>query len=197
VYKPNKIFHVVCEGKSEYAYIQEFNRILQKKDIDAMLKPHIAGTGHYVEVVKKYKEIYRNHNKDKKVEAFIIWIDNDIYIRDEKSNSKNYSNKPKSIPDFRFNKHNFEDFLVLHLSKTKVQKWHDICYKENHFEIPMKADVYEPLLSNHIFPKYQKNELPFELSETALNNLQIHQKDTLIQFKSDFADFLFELLQGK
>ncbi len=65
-----------------------------------------------------------------------------------------------------------------------------------HFEIPMQAEQYIPLLNdNKIFPGYAKGTLPDGiLTMESLANLRDNQADKAVKFKSDFAVFLLDLL---
>jgi phage pi2 protein 07 len=191
--KIHKTFCVICEGKSEVAYIQEFRRLLRELGISSNILPYSVGTGHYVEVVRKYRQVCKERRKDK-IDSFIIWVDADVYKRNEQKNQTKYSKKQKYIPNFKFNTYNFEDFLVMHLPKEEVAKWEKICSDAGHFITPMHSDVYLPLLCKSILPTYCKGELPIVVCNISLTNLRANQSDSSIPFKSDFADFLLGLL---
>lgn len=48
---------VICEGKSEKKYLQELNKFLRETSVDNSIAfiPKEVGTGHYNEVVKRYR----------------------------------------------------------------------------------------------------------------------------------------------
>jgi hypothetical protein len=146
-------------------------------------------TGHFKEVRKKYKCEKKKNKKSK----LCIWIDKDIYKRNENRNNDEYIKEPKSIPDFRFNYFNFEDFLILHLDRNSILEYQKKCEDKNHFNIPMKVEVYMPLIKN-IFSGYKKGTLPadFVISEESLKRLFLNNQDSDIKFRSDFAGFLQE-----
>ncbi|MDR0967282.1 MAG: hypothetical protein LBL75_00390 [Rickettsiales bacterium] len=77
-----------------------------------------------------------------------------------------------------------------------MKKWYKICNDNGHFDNPMDAPRYMPLLSDSgIFSGYTKGNLPDGiLTLDSLKNLRNHQSDNQIKFKSDFADFLLGLL---
>lgn len=184
---------IICEGPSEENYIKELNKYFRESSIHIILTPKVVGTGEYKSVIKKYREVYQEYNgRNKKNKMPIeIWVDFDIYHRDNNNCMTNYKNKPKLIPDFLFSYENFEDFLVLHEDKVQLQKWEEICNKHNHFDIPLHENKYLPLLRDNIFPGYEKGSLPINIDKNSLNNLFEHNNnDENIKIKSDFASFL-------
>lgn len=187
---------VLCEGKSEFAYLQELNKFIRENDIGIKLtlNPVMIGCGHYSEVTKQYRKIKELKKKDK-IAGIIIWVDKDVYKRNENKNSIKYARKQTSIPNFKFNIYNFEDFLAMHLPSTELAKWQAICEREGHFATPMTADQYEPLLAGSIFPGYSKGKLPDGIiTIDSLRNLKMNQADKTVKFDSDFAKFLCDLL---
>ena len=188
-----KIFIIICEGSSEESYISELNKFFRENSINIILKSELVGTGGYKSVTKKYKDIHKKNNKDKI--PIIIWVDKDIYLRNNNNCMDNYKKKAKNIPDFLFNYQNFEDFLVLHENKFILDKWIEICKKHNHFITPLHSDKYIELLKNNIFTEYKKGDLPLNINETSLQNLLDHNRDKNIPIKSDFSDFLLNILK--
>lgn len=184
----NKTYMILCEGSSEFAYIQQINRILDQNNISISLVAKEIGTGHFSDVEKAYKK----QCKENKKLAKVIWVDKDIYKRNDKDNNTKYLNKKSNIPDFLFTTYNFEDFLVMHLDDHISDNWHQILNTQNHFNIPLKSDEYIPLIKENmdVFNNYEKGDIPFEIT---LDNIKqaykIHQTTT-INFKCDFLDFL-------
>lgn len=190
----NSIHIIICEGtKSEVAYIAELNRYLRdlQKPISLISRP--VGNGDYTAVVRKYKEEFKRNKKGN----FFIWVDKDIYKRNNRGNADKYSKKPTNIPDFYFNIFNFEDFLILHCLKNVVLKYQNLCNKSNHFDIPLYERDYM-LLIQQIFNHYSKSSLPngFEISKEVLENLFNNNNDTDIKFSSDFARELKNIIQN-
>lgn len=179
---------VICEGKSENKYLQELNRFLREKSVDnsVVFIPKEIGTGHFNEVIKKYRQI-KKQNKNADIE---IWIDYDIYKRNEQKNYDKYQNKPEGIPNFKFNYFNFEDFLIMHFNDDILSKWKEICKINNHFNDPMKSEKYLKLIKN-IFPDYDKSSLTnlFVFSKQSFENIFKHNMEQS-EIKSDFAEFL-------
>ena len=181
-----KVYFVLCEGSSERAYIQELNRYFNRENYPFTLVPKSLGGGAYKLVIKRYK-LEKKENKRIK---FLIWIDKDIYKRNDNRNQDQYLNKPKNIPNFYFSYMNFEDFLSLHNSEW-AKKWREICEERNHFEYPMYEREYLPLWLEHIKPYYKKGELPFPITSEVLNCLFENVSDEKDQ--EHFAYFLKQL----
>ena len=191
-----KQYIIICEGKkSEVKYLQELNRYLAEEYCiyykKFVCKP--VGTGHYNEVIKKY----RSERKLDKKANIEIWVDYDIYKRNEQKNLDKYQNKPNGIPNFKFNYFNFEDFLIMHFDDDTLNKWKEICKTNNHFNEPMKSEKYLKLVKLNLFPDYDKSLLTteFEINNNSLNNLFKHNSKQS-ELKSDFAEFL-ESVIGK
>ena len=183
---------VICEGKSETKYLQELNRFLREQSVEnsIVFVPKEVGTGHFTEVVKKY----RNERKLNKKANIEIWVDYDIYKRNEQRNYDKYKKKPKGIPNFKFNYFNFEDFLIMHFNDDVLNKWKEICKANNHFNEPMKSDKYLKLIKENIFSDYDKSSLTnlFVFNKQTLENLFKHNAEQS-EIKSDFAEFLREV----
>ncbi len=185
---PKKNYLVVCEGKSELVYIQELNRFLDDNNYNFTLIPKMVGCGHYTEVIRKYKKVKESNKKA----DIIIWVDKDTYFRNDKNDKDKYARKSNKIPDFYFSTQNFEDFLVLHLDTKILNDWMNICFQRNHHKIPMKKDTYLPLFQQHLFPNYNKGNLPFEITAELLKCLFKNNKDNRVFFKCQFASFIKE-----
>lgn len=188
----NKIVYVVCEGDSEAAFLQEFNKYLQNKEIKLRFIISNVGTGHYNKVKKKYNEVRK---KNRHAKFIAIWVDKDIYLRNEQGNFTKYSKKG-DIPDFRFTYMNYEDFLTLHYDK-KLRKWTEICNSKNHFRKPMHKKEYMPLFTKYIYPNYEKGSLPFDLNPENIktlfkNNRKAENNPNAIH--CEFISFLDDLL---
>ncbi|MDR2869663.1 MAG: hypothetical protein LBV04_04350 [Deferribacteraceae bacterium] len=183
---------IICEGASELAYIQEINRYMRENEIDYVFHARDAQGGFFANIERKYSHEYQKNSK----QWVEIWVDGDIYIRDEIDLQERYDNRIEHMPDFRFNYMNFEDFLIMHLEDDKLKKWEALCRKQGHFITPMIADAYKPLLREHIFRDYRKGFLPdqFAITQDCLARLFQHNKDDKIPFRSDFADFLEDIL---
>ncbi len=52
--KNNQIIIILCEGNSEYAYIQELNRFLREEEKNVVLIAKTIGSGHYADVKRKF-----------------------------------------------------------------------------------------------------------------------------------------------
>ena len=99
---------VLCEGISEFNYIQNLNRILCNPNTgSAAFKPYTINTGRFSQIRQKFNQV----KKDNKNCSVQIWVDKDLYINNSEF-KKLYLNKGK-MPDFLFSIMNFEDFLML------------------------------------------------------------------------------------
>lgn len=156
-----KQISVVCEGRSEYVYLQRLQSFLEKQadgwDIPLQFfpkeGPEVNG-GDYRIAVANYKRVW-NGNRRAHIE---VWVDYDIYLRDDRQNMAKYRSKPSGIPDFRFAFHTFEDFLVMHMEEALVGKWRAVFEPQGHFKTPLHSSKYEPLFQE-IIPLYRKGTL--------------------------------------
>ncbi len=185
-----KVYIVICEGTSEDKYIKEINKFFRENDISVTLYSVIVGNGSFSQVYKKFKEEKIKNKKGK----FIIWVDDDIYQRN-KNEKKQYDERKKFVPDFKFNKYNFEDMIVLHLSDDKIDQWNNICIQNNHFNTPMTSCKYLPLFCDNIIPEYEKGNFPPEEFDTNTISRAIkNNNNEKIKFHSDFLSFIEEIL---
>lgn len=188
LFKTKKTYMILCEGSSEYAYIQILNRILVDNSINISFVAKEVGNGHFSDVEKEYKKQCKKNAKLEK----IIWVDKDIYKRDDKGNGTSYLNKKQNIPDFIFTKYNFEDFLVMHLDDDVIDKWHQVLNTKGHFNMPLKSSEYIPLIKENIalFQDYEKGDIPFEITfEKIKQAYNTHQKQN-INFKCDMLKYI-------
>ncbi len=190
----NKIILVVCEGNSERAYLQELNRFLRESEIPLVFNVEVSAGGDY----RLVDLCFRRCRKGNRTMDIVVWVDDDIYKRNDKGNRDNYARRPKGIPAFKFNYENFEDFLVVHLPDDRVESWQEICNHERHFTSPMHANEYVPLLlKNSILPGYKKWTFSecLVIDQGSLDNLERHNTDAAISFNSDFATFIIEAIE--
>ena len=181
---PKRPYIIICEGNSEYAYIQKLNRFLSENNYNFTLIAKIVGTGHYKSVQQKY--LYEHKNNPKL--PIKIWVDKDTYVRNDEGDKDNYAHKSAKIPDFLFSMMNFEDFLALHTDKKT-------CSRRKHHLSPMKETEYLPLVKEYLFPNYSKGDIPFEITSERLEQL-FKQKDIKEYFfRCGFADLLEELIK--
>lgn len=178
---------VICEGSSEYVYLQELNRFFRANHIPLAFSGQVIGTGAYKAAVNRYRDIRRQM----KNAEIVIWVDKDIYVESQK---RLYENKPETIPDFLFSRMNFEDFLALHMDRKSMFRWQKVCEEHDHFSEPMCSAVYLPLFKLSCFPYYRKGKLPFKINEETLSRLFANLKRKHVRFKCDFGDFLKERL---
>ena len=203
---------IVCEGRSERVYLQRLQSFLESKTDEWNVLCFIPqtpaksdgaemGGGFYANVVKCYKQHHRS-NKRHQIE---VWVDHDIYFRQnsapERRNRENYLKKPDGIPNFVFSFHNFEDFLVLHMDDMTVQRWRTAFAHADHAAKPLHSDQYMPLYES-IWPGYQKGDLPPNfITKESLLRLKRNLADPLIPKPADtrfrcFAQFLITQIEN-
>lgn len=192
--KTFKIYHIICEGSSEEAYLKELNKYLREVGCDMFFNYYnLYGIAEYKKIKKKYREAEKNK---KKTDEIFIWLDNDVFKRNKLS--KHELQQVLKFQGIKYNYQNLEDFLVMHLSDKQVDSWHSICHKENHFDNPMNKTTVAKLIQQ-IFPGYTKGFLPQEIqiNENSLKKLYENQKKLSIKFKSDFVEVINQLLKNE
>jgi hypothetical protein len=185
-----KTYLVICEGASETAYFQKLNRYLRESQINLTLLPKCCKGGQYSIVVQKYKQVFKGNKNS----LILIWVDYDMYCRNDQGNQDSYNNKPSGIPDFLFSRMNFENYLALHMEKEQLDKWILQCVSHNHFQEPMHAAVYEDIFRETMFKGYKKGDMPFSITQDHLDRLFKTNKDPRIPISCDFATKLQSLL---
>jgi hypothetical protein len=179
---------VICEGASECNYLRHLNQFLKSlpfpdgwfrplnfidrpKRINPLtLKNEGVGGGRFSKVQKAYKTEFRSN----KCYPFLLWVDDDIYVRNDEGCLDSYNAKACGIPDFAFSIHNFEDFLALHLDDDGFEVWKTEFASTSHFSTPLHSEEYL-LHFEKVMPGYKKNELPDGfVCETSLKNMMRH-----------------------
>lgn len=205
---------VVCEGASECNYLVHLQRLLRElplradggvpltliglpKDSDPLtLQQKGVGTGVFGKVVMAYKCEHRKNPSAR----ILVWVDDDLYVRDDKACGTDYARRPSGIPDFSFSAHNFEDFLALHFPDEQFEAWKNMFAETGHFQVPLHGAEYEPYLQQ-VWPHYKKAELPLGfVSIESLCNMIRHLArlppmadgpvNRVRTFAKDFSDIL-------
>ncbi len=192
---------IVCEGESEWAYLQRLQSFLEEQQIaDGAFEPAlrfivpervIVKTGTFGKLKTRYNQI-RKENRRTSIQ---IWADFDLYHRNDKHCGDHYAHKTAGIPNFLFSYHNFEDFFALHSDGDRFDAWRRFGAR-GHFTTPLHSDGYLPEIES-IFPDYTKGGLPADfISWDSLRNLKrnkCHQPRPNPQNRQGlgcFADFL-------
>ncbi len=189
---PNQYLIIVCEGLSEYAYIQELNRTLRELGVRAVLHPVCIGSGFYAKAVAKFRQVKKDNPRD----TIHIWVDYDIYARNERNCRDEYERRPQGIPAFLFSRQNSEDFLATHLDATRLRTWVNHCRQTRHLETPLPTSRHIPLFRDVLFQNYEKGNLPFAFSTTTLRQMLENQAKGDMPFHCDFAELIRHLLAG-
>ncbi len=166
---------IVCEGESEWAYLQRLQGFLDDQELppDTFETPLqfivparvIVKNGSF----GKMKSRYNKTRKENKNAAIEIWCDFDLYNRNDNGCADNYAAKTDGIPDFLFSFHNFEDFFALHFDGGELDEWLRFGGPagQRHFTTPLHSDGYLQEIKR-IFPGYAKGGLPADFVSWAL-----------------------------
>lgn len=172
---------VVCEGESEWTYLQRLNSALAALPVpDGWMQVPVrfigrpkktgVGKGAYKAVER---ELRREMKENPSAEKW-VWVDADLYVRDYKDCGKNYRKRAVGIPPFHFTVFNFEDFLALHLDDDGFGRWIELMTAAGHFKNPLHWDDYKGHFEK-VMPGYQKGGLPADFVTLAsLGNLNRH-----------------------
>jgi len=194
-----QIIYILCEGKTEYNYVQSLNKLLrQHGDCNALLfipnnlEGKLTHKNCKARITNKIKKLH----KDSRATACYAWLDYDIFQRlheenrrqkilESLNNIKFQTNNIRCI----FNHMNGEDFIILHKENNIIKQWENVCIENNHFKNPMPSKDYLTKFKE-LVPKYKKGDTPAltpELLNQCINNIQ----DSSILFKSD-VDILLQ-----
>lgn len=184
-----RVIWVICEGKSEFAYLQELNRYCREEEIGLIFNGEIAsgGTPHLLNTALRRIRM----RLQGRVRAYAM-LDKDIYQRQQAK----VTDIAKGITCM-FNVWCFEDFLVLHASRDKVRLWDKMCRETGHYNTPLTGVTIENKLRHLVYPGYKKGFLPksMRIDETSLQNLFTNNENPEICMHSDFAVFLKEMFE--
>ncbi len=172
---------VVCEGESEWTYLQRLNSALAAEPfpegwsdvpIRFVGRPKKTGVGSGV-----FKAVERELRKEMKQNPSVekwVWVDADLYVRNDKECGTNYRKRAAGIPPFCFSVFNFEDFLALHLDDEGFERWIGVMEESGHFKNPLHWDDYRGRFEK-VMPGYRKGGLPADfVTLTSLGNLSRH-----------------------
>lgn len=153
----------------------------------------------------KIKSTYNQNRRCNKAASIQVWVDFDLYHRNDKKSGDLYAAKTSGIPDFLFSFHNFEDFFALHHDGTALTEWLKFGSPAGlrHFTDPLHSVGYLPEIQR-IFPGYAKGGLPADfISWQSLRNLKAnlsHQPLASIphnlQNVRGFAEFLIREIEA-
>ena len=192
-----KPYLIICEGDSEFAYIQELNRFLNEQGLSIVFVAHNAGGGGF----KNLRQVCRTLKTRRNGRTFIM-ADKDIYYRNDNGNGSMYEKERDTVPPFLFQTWNFEDFLLMHFPVAVISAWRDETEHCGHRMQPFHSDDYMSIFSafcdgnktalNFIFP-YEKGDIPFTLTKQHIDKL--FENNTQNSFPhSEFADMLTALI---
>lgn len=201
---------IVCEGESEWAYLQRLQAFLDDQELppDTFETPlrfigpmsALAKTGTF----GKIKNTYDKMRRANKTFSIQIWADFDLYHRNDHQCANLYAAKTAGIPDFHFSFHNFEDFFALHFDGQQLAAW--LAFGgpsgQRHFATPLHSDGYLSEIKS-IFPGYAKGSLSADfVSWASLKNLKAnlaHQPAASnphrLQGIRSFAEFLISEIE--
>jgi len=184
---------VICEGASEFAYVQELGRFLSENDIPLALSAHNVESGNF----KTIRRYCRKFIKGKKNDALVM-LDYDIYFRNENGNKDLYRDNKDKLPLFCFQHFNFEDFLLMHYPADLLAHWRAHMEPSKHFSTPLSGEIYLKEFRQFVAANeeelefvvpYHKGDMPFVLTKEKLRNLFANNTPDALP-KSGFATFL-------
>ena len=156
---------IICEGDSEFAYVQEFNRFLNEQGSPIVFVAHNAGGGSF----KNLRQVCRALKTRKNGRTYIM-ADKDIYHRDDNGNGTAYEKEKGQMPPFLFQTWNFEDFLLMHVPVEVLSAGRDQARRTGHMNNPLHGEEYLPnfmtfcecnkVALDFSFP-YEKGDMPF------------------------------------
>ncbi len=184
---------IIVEGQSEIAYFNELNRFFREESVNAVFYPVKAVNGLYKEVKKTYRRVKREQSNSR----IEILVDRDIYIRSPLESSSYLLREKDGLPYFRFSYMNHEDFLILHQTRRRAERWNSIMKDAGHDIIPLTAKEYmAEIYSSRIWGgvHYKKGEVPFRMSWERIENLISNDRESSIFLHSDITDVLLEVI---
>ena len=192
-----KPYLIICEGDSEFAYIQELNRFLNEQGLPIVFIAHNAGGGGF----KNLRQVCRTLKTRRNGRTFIM-ADRDIYHRDDNGNGSMYEKEKDTVPPFLFQTWNFEDFLLMHFPAEVISAWRVEAERSGHKAAPLHSSDYMPIFSafcddnkvtlNFMFP-YEKGDVPFALTKQHIDQLLVNNSPDSFPH-SAFADMLSALM---
>ncbi len=201
---------IVCEGESEWAYLQRLQSFLDDQpSAGGAFVPPLQFLVPERVIVKngrfgKMKSRYNKTRKENKKASIEIWCDFDLYHRNDRKCAEHYAAKTVGIPDFLFSFHNFEDFFALHFDGPELADWLRFGGPagQRHFTTPLHADGYLPEIKR-IFPNSAKGGLPADfVSWASLRNLKANlarqpsgSNPHNIRGIRSFAEFLIQQIE--
>lgn len=172
---------IVCEGESEWSYLQRLQAFLDDQPLaDGTFETPLRFIGPAQALAKggSFAKLRTAYNKtriaNRRANSIQVWADFDLYHRNDKQCATHYAAKTAGIPDFLFSFHNFEDFFALHFDGMPLQEWLTFggLSGHRHFTTPLHAVGYLPEITR-IFPGYAKGGLPAGfVSWDSLRNLK-------------------------
>lgn len=172
---------VVCEGESEWTYLQRLNSALAgepfpegwvEPPVRFIGRPKKTGVGNGA-----FKAVERELRKEMKsspsAEKWVL-VDADLYVCNYKACGTNYRKRAMWIPPFHFTVFNFEDFLALHLNDEGFRRWVEVMTEAGHFKEPLHWNDYKGHFEK-VMPGYRKGGLPADfVTLVSLGNLSRH-----------------------
>ena len=186
---------IICEGDSEYAYVQEVNRYLNDAGSRRVFIARNAGGGYFGNIRQYCRAL-----KTKRNGRTFVLADADIYERNDRGCGDQYAAEKEIVPPFLFQRWNFEEFLLLHCSREVVLDWLEIAKASGHLASPKHSEEFMPIFADFceahadrlgfVLP-YEKGDVPFPLDATRIANLQAntaefsHPHSDLVELLND------------
>ena len=177
----SKSIVVVCEGASEWIYLQRLNSALARLpfpdgwcDVPVRFIGRPKRTGVGSGAFHDVERALRKEQGSNRSATVWSWVDADIYVRNDRECGERYRRRADSTQAFRFSVLNFEDFLALHLDDAGFARWVKAMSDGGHFSRPLHWNDYKALFEL-VIPGYRKGELPADfITLGSLGNLKRH-----------------------
>ena len=187
------VYHVVCEGQSEVAYLASLNRFLNENGIAYHFKSHNL-RGVDVDKISRIESRCRAVKKDNQKQDIYVWIDYDLFRR--KGLTPEFVRKRIKSGKVLFSYENFEDFLAMHYEDSKFKAYYNACLQKNHFITPLHSAEYLKLINSTIFDgDYDKSKLPdLDLDMKTLQMVIRRNDDSRYKSCCDFVKIIERII---
>ena len=191
-------WYIICEGKSEIAYLSHLARFLRglaqarglffpPLTFTGIPPVHGVGGGGY----PKVNQVFRAERKANWRGHLKIWLDADVYVREKNEAPDTFAKRTLVTKGYcSFSALVFEDFLAMHFDDGLYEEWKRAFARRGHFAKPLVKAEHDPLFLpfwgraiGNPDARYKKGDLPEDwITVASLTNLFRHCVDPDILF---------------
>lgn len=197
---PNKILHIICEGKTEYSYFANLQQFLFSNGLhnNRRIIPYEPEKAkkkgeHRTDPNNLLKQAIRIKKKEAEgTDLVFIALDKDVFTNGTYNEMAfiRGCNSNGIIPIF--NTQNMEDFLITHLGDNKIAEWETIV--KSYATTMTSEQVKEEIIK--IIPKYKKgsvSDLDIVTKEKLKNTMNYHNSPKATRnFDSEIVSKIFK-----